>query len=217
MRTDRQSDPLLRVVVVDDHAVYRAGLSEAIRREPNLEVVSDAGDRPDAIERILELVPDVAVIGANAPGFDGLRVLERIAQSGCQTRVLVLSSYDEPTIHRALALGAAGYLVKDADAETICGAIAAVALGQSVFSPELLGMVARQIRTETGRGPAALSERQQEILRLTAEGLSAEHVGEELALSTSTVKTHLAHVYEKLGVSCGPAAVCEAMRRGILS
>jgi two-component system nitrate/nitrite response regulator NarL len=189
---DRQTDSVPRVVVVDDHPVYRAGLTEAIRQQPDLEVVSDAGEGQGVIEQILGLAPEVAVIAANPPELDGLRVLEGIAQSGCQTRVLVLSTYDEgQTIPQALAAGAAGYLLKDADAETICGAVAAVA--------------------------GALSQRQREILRLTAEGLSAERVGDELALSSSTVKTHLAHVYEKLGVSCAPAAVCEAMRRGILS
>jgi two-component system, NarL family, nitrate/nitrite response regulator NarL len=217
MTTDRPSDSAQRVVVVDDHPVYRAGLTEAIGQQLNLELVSDAGHEPSTIEQILGLAHDVAVIGVNLPGFDGLRVLERLAQSGCQAPILVLSIYDGPTVYQALAAGAAGYLTKDTDDETICSAIAAVAQGESVFSPELLGMVARQIRTESGRGVAALSERQREILRLTAEGLSAEEVGKELALSSSTVKTHLAHAYEKLGVSCAPAAVCEAMRRGILS
>jgi two-component system, NarL family, nitrate/nitrite response regulator NarL len=216
--SDQQAGPVLRVAVVDGQPVYRAGLIEAIRQQPELECVFDAGDGLGGIERILGSAPDVAVVGVNLPGSEDLPVLESIAQSEGGTRVLVLASREAgPLIYQALAAGASGYLMKDADAETICSAIAAVARGDTVVSPELLGVVARHIRADNGRSTVTLTQRQHDILRLTADGLSAERVGRELSLSSSTVKTHLAHIYEKLGVSGAPAAVCEAMRRGILS
>jgi two-component system nitrate/nitrite response regulator NarL len=159
----------------------------------------------------------VAVVSANPPGCEGLEVLQLVSESGLHTRVLVLGVRDELTVVRALADGAVGYLVKDSSGDTVCEAIEQIAGGESAFSPEVLGMAARQLRADYERPRETLSARQREILELISSGLSAEEVGLQLALSVSTVKTHLARVYEKLGVSGAPAAVREAMRRGLIA
>jgi two-component system, NarL family, nitrate/nitrite response regulator NarL len=218
MATDRPADWIARVIVVDPQPMYRAGLTEAIQERSNLEVVSQAADGSSAIEQIARHAPDVAVIDLSVPGFDGVRALERLIQDESQTRVLILSDYNDGwTLYQAVEAGAAGCLLKDADADTICSAITAVAQGDTVFAPELAAMMAEQIRSRHGRDVDALTKRECEILRLTADGLSAVHVGQELALSQSTVKTHLTHIYAKLGVTSAAAAVCEAMRLNILS
>jgi len=202
------------VVVVEDQPLYRVGLAAAVQGRAGLELLP-----PEQVQAWRSgLTPaDVAVVGANPPGCEGLQVVKEVVQDGLHTRVLVLGARDEDTVCRALAAGAAGYLTKDSDGDAVCEAIEQIASGELAFSPELLAMAARQLGVEYDRPNGALSERQREILELISRGLSAEEVGQQLALSVSTVKTHLARVYEKLGVSGAPAAVREAMRRGLIS
>lgn len=208
---------LARVLVFDDQPLYRAGLIDTIARQADLALVADT-DSPDrAVDDIVRLAADLAVIGVNRPQLRGLQVLEALDRPRHAVKVLVLSGHDESTICRALAAGADGYLTKDADAQAIRTAITELLLGGSVFSSDLLGLAARQMRADARDRRDLLTDRQREILRLTAEGNSAESVARALAVSTSTVKSHLGHAYEKLGVSTAPAAVLEAMRRGILS
>ncbi len=202
------------MVVVESQPLYRVGLVAALRGREGLEVL--------AAEQVEDwhsgrIPVDVAVVGANPPECEDLEVVQQVSESSLHTRVLVLGTRDELTVTRALAAGAVGYLVKDSSGDTVCEAIEQIAGGESAFSPELLGMVARQLRAEFERPSELLSGRQREILELISSGLSAEEAGQELALSVSTVKTHLARVYEKLGVSGAPAAVREAMRRGLIA
>ena len=202
------------MVVVEDQPLYRVGLLAAVRGREGLELLP-----PERVEdwRVGVTPADVAVVSANPPGCEGLQTVQEVVESGLHTRVLVLGPRDEVTVCRALAAGAAGYLVKDSDGDAVCEAIEQIASGEWAFSPELLAMAARQLGVEHDRPNEALSERQREILELVSSGLSAEEVGQQLALSVSTIKTHLARVYEKLGVSGAPAAVREAMRRGLIS
>jgi two-component system, NarL family, nitrate/nitrite response regulator NarL len=211
-----EDTPLARVLVFDDQPLYRAALVATIEGQPDLALVADTGSPDRAVDHILSLDADLAVIGMNLPQLRGLQVLEALDQPRHAIKLLVLSSRDEPTICRALAAGADGYLTKDADAQAIRTAIAELLAGGSVFSSDLLGLAARRMRADARDRRDLLTERQREILRLTAQGNSAEGVARALAVSTSTVKTHLGHAYEKLGVSTAPAAVFEAMRRGIL-
>jgi len=193
-------------------------LVDAIRREPNLELVLEGGDGSSTSRQIAELAPDMAVIDLHMLGFDGLRLLERLSDAESETRVLILSGdQDGSLVYQAIEAGAAGCLPEDAGPQTICDAIASVARGERVFAPELVDMLAEQIRGRRRGGSGALTERQRTILRLTADGLSAEEVASELAVSMSTVKKHLSHAYARLGVSGAAAAVYEAMRLNILS
>ena len=207
----------MRVLAADDQPLYRDALARAIGGRPELELVGEAGDGRQALDAISSSSPDVALIGSTLDGLSGEQVLNAVARDRLGTRVVMMAARPEPSeVYAALADGAAGYLTKDADARELCDAIAAVARGGTVLSPGLQAGVADEIRLRTPRERPVMSARERETLTLIAEGLSAPDIGRALHLSTATVKTHLQHIYEKLGVSERAAAVAEAMRRGLL-
>jgi len=192
-------------------------VARAIRERPELELVAQAGDGRAALEAIGAAQPDVALIDRTLTGLSGNQVLNAVARDGLRTRVVLIAARAEPReVYAALADGAAGYLTKDADARELCDAITAVARGKTVLASELQAGVAGEIRLRAPRDRPVMSDRERETLTLIAEGLSAPQIGRTLHLSTATVKTHLQHIYEKLGVSERAAAVAEAMRRGLL-
>lgn len=189
----------------------------AIRERPELELVASAGDGRAALDAIGAARPDVAIVGGTLDGLSGEQVLNAVARDGLGTRVVMIAARPEPEeVYTALADGAAGYLTKDADARELCDAITAVARGGTVLAPELQGGVAQEIRIRTPRERPLMTDRERQTLRLIAEGLTAPAIADSLHLSTATVKTHLQHIYAKLGVSERAAAVAEAMRRGLL-
>jgi two-component system nitrate/nitrite response regulator NarL len=205
------------VYVADDHPIYREGLCGAIKRRPELELVGEAPDGRTALEEIRKLRPDVAVIDLMMPGLSGFEVLNAIQRDELGTRVVVLSASEESeAVFRAIAEGAVAYVPKEADREQVCDAIGAASRGQVVLSPAVQEGLASEIRLR-GRGERVpLTPREQDVLRLTAEGLSAPEIGFTLHISAATVKTHMQSVYGKLGVSDRAAAVAEAMRQGLL-
>jgi two-component system, NarL family, nitrate/nitrite response regulator NarL len=170
-----------------------------------------------ALEAIGEQRPDVAVIDRSLAQLSGEQVLNAVRRDGLGTRVILMAA--EPpseVVYAAIANGAAGYLTTGVEARQLCEAISAVARGRIVLAPELQAGLAGQIRRREVRDRPLLSDREREALMLIAEGLTAPAIGRRLHLSTGTVKTHLAHLYEKLEVSDRAAAVAQAMRRGLL-
>jgi two-component system nitrate/nitrite response regulator NarL len=207
----------VRVLAADGQPLYRDAVARAIRERPELELVGQAGDGRAALEAIGTAQPDVALIDRTLTGLSGNQVLNAVARDGLRTRVVLIAAKPEPgEVYAALADGAAGYLTKDADARELCDAITAVARGKTVLASELQAGVAGEIRLRAPHDRPVMSDRERETLILIAEGLSAPQIGRTLHLSTATVKTHLQHIYEKLGVSERAAAVAEAMRRGLL-
>ncbi len=207
----------VRVLAADSHPLYRDALSRAIKERPELELVAQARDGREALDAIGAAQPDVAVIDRTLPGLSGQQVLNAVSRDGLRTRVVLIDAEPDPGgVYTAIANGAAGYLTKDADARELCDAITAVARGRTVLSPELQSGVASEIRLRAVHERPFLSDREREILKLVAEGLTAPEIGKTLYLGTATVKTHLHHVYSKLGVSERAAAVAEAMRRGLV-
>ena len=203
--------------MADGQPLYRDAVARAIRARPELELVGEAGSGRDALDAIGATRPDVAVIGGTLGVPSGEQVLNAVTRDGLHTRVVMLAARPEPErVYAALGGGAAGYLTTDADARELCDAITAVARGRTVLSPELQDGVAGEIRLRTPGDRPAMTAREQETLALIAEGMSAPQIGRALHLSTATVKTHLQHIYGKLGVSERAAAVAEAMRRGLL-
>jgi two-component system, NarL family, nitrate/nitrite response regulator NarL len=189
----------------------------AIRARPELELVGEVGDGRTALAAIGAADPDVAILGGALTGLSAERVLSALTRDGLRTRVVMIAARPEPgQVYAALGEGAAGFLTKDADARELCDAITAVARGRTVLSPELQSGVAGEIRLRTSRDRPVMTARERETLTLLAEGMSAPQIGRALHLSTATVKTHLQHIYEKLGVSERAAAVAQAMRRGLL-
>ncbi len=179
--------------------------------------MGEAADGREALAAIGAERPDVAVIGGRLEGLSGEQLLNAVARDGLRTRVVMIVARPQPKqVYAALAGGAAGYLTKDTDAGELCDAITAVARGGTVLSPELQAGVAAEIRLRAPLTRPLMSARERETLKLIAEGLSAPEIGRVLHLSTATIKTHLQHIYEKLGVSERAAAVAEAMRRGLL-
>lgn len=205
------------MVIADDHPVFREAVAEIVKRRPELELVGEAANGREALSRIEELAPDVAVLDLKMPELDGLAVLRAIARDRVPTRVLLLSAeVDSATAYDAIEAGTAGFVAKTAPPREIGDAIAAVARGETVLAPEIHAGLAEQIRVRSEQERSILSARELEILKLTASGLSAPGIGQRLYLSPATVKTHLQRVYDKLGVADRAAAVAEGMRRGLI-
>jgi two-component system, NarL family, nitrate/nitrite response regulator NarL len=207
----------ISVVVADDHPLYRDGVVESMKDRPELEVAGEATDGRAALDAIRSLAPDVAVIDVRMPGLEGMEVLNAVRREELDTKVIFLSAFlDGEVGYKAVAAGASGYLSKESDSKQICEAIVRVARGETVLAPEIQSGLANAIRAREDEDRPILTPREREILALIAEGYSAPEIGERIHLSPATVKTHLQHLYEKLGVSERAAAVAEAMRRGLL-
>ena len=207
----------VRVIVADDHPLYRESVVRAVRDRSEFELVGEAADGRAVLDDIRRLEPDVAVIDLKMPELDGLKVLNAVQRDGLGTRVILLSAFlDGAVVFQAVAAGAAAYLSKDADRRTICDAIAAVARGETVLSPEAQAGIASEVRVRGREERPALTPREHEIIVMVAAGKTAPDIAGELHLSPATVKGYLQAIYEKLGVSDRAAAVAEAMRRGLL-
>ena len=208
----------VRVLVADDHPLYREGIVRAIKDRPDLEFIAEAADGREALERIRDLTPDVAVLDIRMPGLDGTQVLAAMRREGLESEVLFLSAFMEPELaYKTVASGAKGYLSKESSRQDVCDAIATISRGGTAFAAEAQAGLAAQIQErERSGGPPKLTDREQEVLELVAQGYSAPDIGKHIHLSTTTLKSHLHSLYEKLGVSDRAAAVAEAMRRGLL-
>jgi two-component system nitrate/nitrite response regulator NarL len=192
-------------------------MTRAIKERPELELVGQAGDGREALEAIGEQQPDVAVIDHSLGELSSDQILNALGRDGLGTRVILIGAAPPSgQVYEAIAGGAAGYLTTDTDARQLCEAISAVARGETVLAPSLHTGLAGEIRLRETVDRPILSDRESETLKLLAEGLSAPDIGRRLHLSTGTVKTHLEHLYAKLGVSERAAAVAQAMRRGLL-
>jgi two-component system, NarL family, nitrate/nitrite response regulator NarL len=215
--TDERGARRVRVLAAAGHPLYREALGRAIKERPELELVGQTRDGRETLDAIEAEQPDVALVDMALNGVTAEQVLNAVGRDGLGTRVLLIAAEPDPgLVYTAIANGAAGYLTRDADARELCDALAAVARGKTVLASELQGGVFGEIRLRACHERPFLSDREREILRLIADGLSAPRIGGMLHLSPATVKTHLQHIYEKLGVSERAAAVAAAMRRGLL-
>jgi len=209
----------IRVLIVDDHPVVREGLELMLGRRPNLAVVGQAADGWEALEQTRQLRPDVVLMDLRLPRVDGVEATRRLLAEFPGTRVLILTTYDQDELVLAgLRAGASGYLLKDSPREDIFRAIEGVHRGETVLHPR----VAARVVEHATAGPAApeipspLSERERDVLNCLADGLSNREIAARLAIAESTVKTHLANLFVKLGVSDRTEAVTTAVRRGWL-
>jgi DNA-binding NarL/FixJ family response regulator len=213
-----QSDTI-RVVLADDHAVVRRGIREFLEEEGDIQVVGEAADGHSALELTHEQSPDVAVLDIQMPGLNGIEVTRRIKAERPGVRVLVLTAYDDdPYIFAALQAGASGYVLKSAPTEELIRAVRAVFRGESVLDPIVTAKVMQQLTTGKPAGAAsmveALSERELEVLRLAAHGLTNKAIGQQLSISDRTVQGHLANIFDKLLVSTRTEAVLLAVKQG---
>ncbi len=207
----------VRVLVADDHPVFREGMVRALAANPLAEVVAEAGDGRAALAAIVAERPDVALLDYRLPGLDGIDIVRAVVRDGLPTRVLMLSAHDESSVvFDALQAGAAGYLLKEASRDEIVAAVFAVARGESVLPSDVAAGLVGEIRLRSPSETPVLTAREREILRLIADGKSFPEIAATLFIGVTTVKTHAQHVYDKLGVSDRAAAVAEALRRHLI-
>jgi two-component system nitrate/nitrite response regulator NarL len=207
----------IRVLAADSQPLYRDAVVRVIRQQASLELVAEAADGRAALEAIERLQPDVAIVDATLPGLDGDRLLNAVVRERLPTRVVILAA--DPRSDRAfeaIAHGAGGYLSKHATADELEDAVRRAADGDTVIAPDVQGGLAREIRSRHHDDRPLLSDREREVLRLIADGVSGPAIGRRLHLAPATVKTHMQHLYGKLGVGDRAAAVATAMRRGLL-
>jgi two-component system, NarL family, nitrate/nitrite response regulator NarL len=205
------------VVVADDHPLYREGVVRALSASSGVEIVAEAEDGRSALASIQEHRPDVALLDYKLPELDGVAITNAIVREQLPTRVLLVSAYsDSGIVYKALETGAAGFVSKEARREQIVDAVLACARGENVVSPDVAAGLVSEIRLRKRDDTPALTPREQEILHLIAAGKSLPEIAKELYLGVTTVKTHVQHLYEKLGVSDRAAAVASAMRRGLI-
>ena len=205
------------VLIVDDHAFFRDGLSRGLTRSGQMTVVAEAGNGHEALDAIRRERPTVSIVDYQMPDMDGIALLHAVIRDRLDTRVLLLSAFtDSAVVFRALEEGAAGYLSKDSDRQDIVDAVLRVARGDTVVPARLAAGLAGEIRLRAQPNAPALSQRERQVLQAFSRGLSIPQTARELYIEPSTVKTHTQRLYDKLGVSDRAAAVAEAMRRGLL-
>ncbi|MEW2305281.1 response regulator transcription factor [Streptomyces sp. NPDC006655] len=206
---------MIRIVLADDHPVVREGLRAMLSAEPDLEVVADASDGPQAEALAAELDPDLVLMDLRMPGGGGVDSILRMTEAGLRCRVVVLTTYEnDRDILRAVEAGAAGYLLKDLPRDELAGAVRAAARGETVLAPSVAALLVDRLRVKPER--PRLSGREVAVLRLVAEGCTNAETGRRLFIGESTVKTHLLRAFAKLGVDDRTAAVTCAMRLGLL-
>ena len=211
----------VRVLVADDQELVRTAFTIMLDSQPDIDVVAQAGDGAKAVELCRQARPDVAVLDVRMPHLDGVEATRRIVDGGLITRVLVLTTFDlDEYVYAALRAGASGFLLKDTSAERLLNAVRQVAAGETSWAPTVME---RLLRTYL-RGPdpkaaadvGTLTDREREVLRHVAQGLSNDEVAHRLYLSVTTVKTHLARVFTKLGVRDRAQAVVVAYESGLV-
>jgi len=207
----------IRLLIADDHPVVRDGLSGMFAADPDFEVVGEAADGAEAVRLAQAVKPDVILMDLRMPVMDGVTAITELARRGITAHVLVLTTYDTDSyVMPAIEAGATGYLLKDAPRAELLHAVRAAAAGQAVLAPSVTARLMNRVRAPEA-DPEPLSQREFEVLQLIAAGATNREAAARLFISEATVKTHLLHIYAKLGVSDRAAAVAEAFNRGLLT
>lgn len=204
----------IRLVIADDHPVVRAGLQGMLASQPDFEIVGEATTGVEAVTLTAALRPDVVLMDLRMAELDGVAATAAIRKQQLSTPVLVLTTYDSNAdILRAIEAGATGYLLKDTPRDQLFSAIRTVAQGQSALAPSVATRLLQHIHAPVGE---ALSTREIEVLSLVARGASNKEIARGLHISEATVKSHLIHIFSKLGVADRTAAVTVGLERGLL-
>jgi two-component system response regulator NreC len=214
----------IRVLIVDDHAILRAGLKMLVNAQADMEVVSEAPDGEKAVQEARETRPDVTLLDLTMPRVGGMKALQEIARNCRETRVLVLTMHDDPAYLRsALAAGASGYLLKRAVDAELLAAIRAVHRGGTFVDPRLASVLVEDVLAKKGTktGPtrpiSILSERELQVLRLVARGYTSAQIAKQIAVGVKTVETYRSRLAEKLGLRTRSDVIRFAVQMGLLS
>ncbi|MFN8472366.1 MAG: response regulator transcription factor [Anaerolineae bacterium] len=210
----------IRIMIVDDHPIVREGLAAILRRD-DFEIVGEAADGRTAVKRALNLKPDLILMDLRMPEMGGVEAMEKIRAASPDIKFLVLTTYDtDEMIVGALEAGASGYLLKDAPREELFTAIRTVAQGEALLQPSvtarLLARMREKPKPSTTSPEEELSAREVEVLQLVARGQANKEIAARLNITEATVKTHLAHIFQKLAVNDRTEAVTVALQRGII-
>ena len=204
----------LRIIVVDDHTVMRAGVVALLASEPSIEIVGEAENGRDALALVERHEPDLALIDLRMPVLDGVETTTRIVASHPRTRVLILTTYDtDAEIERGVEAGAIGYLLKDTSRDQLVDAIHAASRGETVLAPRVAAKLVARMRQPT---QVPLTARESDVLNAVADGLTNAEIGRRLVIAEATVKTHLLRLFAKLDVNDRTHAVVVALERGLL-
>ena len=204
----------IRIAIADDHPIVRSGLMGLLASQDDFDVVAEASDGRELVAAVQRTRPDVVLTDLRMPALDGVGAIREMCAAHPGLKVLVLTTYDtDADILRAVEAGATGYLLKETPREELFGAIRATALGRSVLSPSVASRLVGRARDP---GERALSAREIEVLMLVARGTSNKLIARALEIGETTVKTHLLHIFAKLGVDDRTAAVTTAVERGII-
>ncbi len=209
----------IKVLIADDHPVVREGLSAMLNKEPDIQVVGEAENGTEAIDKAKELQPDVVLMDLRMPEVDGVEAMRQIRAANPGIKFIVLTTYDnDEYIFKGIEAGARAYLLKDAPREELFKAIRAVYKGESLIEPAVAGKVLDRFAELSRQAQVvdALSERELEVLKLMAKGAANKEIAAGLCISESTVKTHIQTIFQKLEVSDRTEAVTEALQKGII-
>ncbi len=206
----------IRILIVDDHSVVREGLRIFLGRDSELEIVDEAADGAEAIEKARRLRPDVVLMDLLIPVIDGISATSIIRRESPETRVIALTSVvDSALVTGSIRAGAVGYLLKDADANELRTVIKAVAAGQVQLSPQVSSYLLRELQEPVK--PTTLTDREAQVLNLLAQGKSNKEIASYLQIAEDTVKSHIRHILTKLGVQSRTQAVILAIRQGLVA
>lgn len=205
-----------RVLLVDDHSVVRQGLRMFLRLDPEIEIVGEAANGEEAVELARQLRPDVVLMDLLMPVMDGHVATRTIRQEMPDVEVVALTSVlEDSSIAEAIRNGAIGYLLKDTEADELCLSIKAAAAGQVQMSPQVVSRLMRELKVPDS--PERLTERETEVLRSLAKGLSNKEIALELSIAEKTVKAHVSNIFSKLGVLSRTQAALYAVRQGLVA
>jgi len=210
----------IKILLVEDHVVVRQGTRQLLEREQDLEVIGEAGDGEEAVQLASQLKPDVIIMDVAMPKLSGVEATKQIKKLLPSTMVLVLTGYDyDEYIFSLLEAGAAGYLLKDVNGDQLIDAIRAVYAGEAVLHPVVARKLMSRFKSQTSGTTAArpqelLSQRELEVLKLAARGISNKDIGEALFISTRTVQAHMRSIFNKLGVGSRSEAVFYGLKKG---
>jgi len=213
----------VRVLLADDHTLFRKGLRTLLERMPGIDVVGEASNGDEALERARELVPDVILMDVKMPGLSGIEAARRVLAENPHIGIILVTMFDDPeSVFAGMRAGARGYVLKEAEPEELRRAIDAAARGEMMLAPKIAEKLLHQFERERARRQPELpyeelTQREREVLQLAADGLSNKEIAARLAISEKTAKNHTANIFSKLQVNDRTQAVVLALRRGLVT